>query len=213
MKVVTEPDPTPLVMIIAGTVRRSLDAPGTKGRIRGVRGTFALRSLNDPQAVSVTLEDSRVYVQRGSTGADVVITADLDLMAEPDPPKPKVSGAARHPRLALAAAKLLEPPLGSWRSEAERFMEFALRSPDMPRPVRVVCTDDGSEMTFGAVADEPPVLELHGSGHRLVNAMSGSTLITQDVLDGKLRVCGSLRDLSLMTGRALAWMFGGIEDD
>ncbi len=213
MEVVTEPDPTPLVMIIAGTVRRSLRAPGTAGRTRGVRGTFALRSLKDPQAVSVTLEESRILVRRGATGADVVISADLDLMAEPDPPKPKVSGAARHPRLALAAAKLLEPPLGSWQSEAEKFMEFALSSPEMPRPVRVVCTDDGAERTFGAVAGEPPVLELHGTAHRLVNAMSGSTLITQDVLDGKLQVCGSLRDLSLLTGRALAWMFGGDDID
>ena len=67
-----------------------------------------------------------VTIVRGvSTDADVIIAVDINKLADENPPKPKVTGAARHPRLALTAGKLLEPPHGTWQEEAQRFFAFA----------------------------------------------------------------------------------------
>ena len=147
-----------------------------------------------------------VTVVRGvSDDTDVLIAADLNTMADENAPAPKVVGAARHPRLALTVGKLLEPPHGTWQEEAQRFFEFAIERPGVPRSMRVVCTDDGSELILGV----PPVIyELHGSEHALFNVFLGNTVLGQDLLDGKLCAVGKLAHLAELTGRSLAWMLG-----
>ena len=152
-----------------------------------------------------------VTVVRGvSDDVDVVISADLNKMADEKPPKPKVSGAARHPKLALNVSKLLEPPHGTWQEEARRFFAFATAHPGIPKSMRVVCTDDGSELTLG---DAPAEYELHGSEHALLNVFCGNTVLGQDLLDGKIFAVGKLAHLAELTGRSLAWMLGRLTMD
>ena len=145
-------------------------------------------------------------VVRGvSKDTDVLIAADLNKLADEKPPTPKVIGAARHPKLALTVSKLLEPPHGTWQQEAERFFAFAMQSPGVPTSIRVVCTGDGTELTFG---DQPAQYELHGSEHALLNVFLGNSVLGQDLLDGKLFAVGKLGHLAELTGRSLAWMLG-----
>ena len=71
--------------------------------------------------------------------------------------------------------------------------------------IRIVCTDDGSEIALG---DHTPEYELHGSEHALLNVFCGNTVLGQDLLDGKIFAVGKLAHLAELTGRSLAWMLG-----
>lgn len=205
--VTVEADPVPLSLVIAGTIRRALAAGA--GRSARVKGVVVLASSTNAQAVTIRFSGDSIHVERGAAAdADVTISADLDTMSEPDAPSPKVTGLARHPRLALAASKVLDPPVGTWREEASKFLGVALTDEVMVRPVRVVCTDDdvGGELQLGG--DGPPNLEIHGPGARLANAFSGTSHIIEEVLAEKILVVGDLRDLSILAGKVFEMMFG-----
>lgn len=202
----TEPDPVPIVLILAATLRRAARTPKLATAIGHAKGNVALRSTVDPQAATMRFGNGGVTVVRGvSNDADVVIAADINKMADENPPKPKVTGAARHLRLAFTVSKLLEPPHGTWQEEARRFFDFATAHPGIPQSVRIVCTDDGSELSLGG---EPAEYELHGSKHALLNVFCGNSVLGQDLLDGKLQAVGKLAHLAELTGRSLAWMLG-----
>ncbi|MEO7371360.1 MAG: hypothetical protein ABI949_08770 [Ilumatobacteraceae bacterium] len=202
-----EPDPVPIVLILAATLRRAARTPKLAAAIGSIKGNVAFRSTVDPQAATMRFGDGGVVVVRGvSADADVVIAADVNTMSDEKPPKPKVAGAARHLKLAWTVGKLLEPPHGTWQQEAERFFDFAIARPGVPRSMKIVCTDDGSQLELG---DKPAEYELHGSGHALLNVFCGNTVLGQDLLDGKLFAVGKLAHLAELTGRSLAWMLGG----
>ena len=202
-----EPDPVPIVLILAATLRRAARTSRLAAAISHAKGNVALRSTVDPQAATMRFGNGGVTVVRGvSDDADVVIAADINKLSDEKPPKPKVSGAARHLKLALTVGKLFEPPHGTWQEEAQRFFTFATARPGIPKSMRVVCTDDGSELTLG---DVPAEYELHGSEHALLNVFCGNSVIGQDLLDGKLQAVGKLAHLAELTGRSLAWMLGG----
>jgi hypothetical protein len=205
-RIEVEPDPVPIVLILAATLRRAARTPKLAAAIGSVKGNVALKSTVDPQAATMRFGDGGVTVVRGvSDDTDVLIAADINTMADENPPKPKVTGVARHPKLALTVGKLLEPPHGTWQQEAERFFAFATLRPGVPRSMRVVCTDDGSELNLG---DQPAAYELHGSQHALLNVFCGNTVLGQDLLDGKLFAVGKLAHLAELTGRSLDWMLG-----
>lgn len=205
-RIEVEPDAVPIVLILAQTLRRAARTPQLAAAIGSVKGNVALRSTVDPQAATMRFGNGGVMVVRGvSDDADVIISADINKMSDEHPPKAKVAGVARHPRLALTVSKLLEPPHGTWQEEAQRFFTFATEHPGIPTSMRVVCTDDGSEVTLG---DPPAQYELHGSQHALLNVFCGNSVIGQDLLDGKIFAVGKLAHLAELTGRSLAWMLG-----
>lgn len=205
-RIEVEPDPVPIVLILAATLRRAARTPKLAAAIGRVKGNVALKSTTDPQAATMRFGSGGVMVVRGiSDDTDVVIAADLNTMADENAPMPKILGLARHPKLAMTVGKLLEPPHGTWQQEAERFFTFALERPRVPRSMRVVNTDDGSELVLG---ERPVAYELHGSEHALMNVFLGNTVLGQDLLDGKLCAVGKLAHLAELTGSSLAWMLG-----
>jgi hypothetical protein len=205
--ITVEDDPSPLVLILAATLRRAVRAPKLAGTLKSTKGSVALKSSVDPQAATIRIADNRAHVVSGvAPDVDVVIEADINRMSDPDAPKPKVTGAARHPMVALAASKLLEPPHGTWQEEAAAFWTFASTNPRAPRAMRVVNTDSGGDVVVG---DGPVEYELHGSEHALVTLFTGGSVLGQDLLDGKLQAVGSLRHTAELTGRSIAWMLGG----
>jgi len=206
VRIDVEPDPVPIVLTLAATLRRAARTPKLAAAIGKVKGNVALRSTVDPQAATLRFGNGGVTVVKGvSPDADVVISADVNKLADENPPKPSVTGVARHPKLAFTVSKLLEPPHGTWQEEAQRFYDFAAPHPGMPRAIRVVCTEDGSELLLGEGTAE---YEIHGSRHALLNVFCGNTVFGQDLLDGKLYAVGKLAHLAELTGRSLAWMLG-----
>jgi hypothetical protein len=207
VQIALEDDPTPLVRIVGATLRRSARNPALEAKLRSMEGVVALKSSVDPQAVTIRFAKGNVTLEHGvAADTGVVIEADLTKMNEPNAEKPKVRGAARHLKLALAVAKVLEPPTGTWQEEARAFWEFARDHPRMPGVLLVVCTDDDSRLTLG---DGSPDYELHGSATALTSVFTGGSVLGEDMLNGKLCGVGSLQHLAELTGRSIAWMFGG----
>ncbi len=204
----TEPDPTPVVLILATTLRRAEQSPKLAAMMQKAKGNVALRSTVDPQAATIRFQRGRVLVERGvAADVHVTIATDLNRMADEDAPKPQVSGALTHLRLALTASKVLEPPLGTWQQEATRFWASASTQAGMPSGLRVVCRDDGAELILGT---EPAEFEIHGSAPRLTAVFSGGSVFGEDVLNGKLYAVGSLQHLAEITGQSLAFDDGSL---
>jgi len=202
----TEDDPTPIVLIIATTLRRAEQTPKLAAMMAKAKGNVALRSTVDPQAATIRFDRGRIKVVRGvAPDTHVTISTDVNRMSDEDAPKPKVSGAALHLRLALTAGKVLEPPTGTWQEEGARFWDYVAAHPESPKGLRVVCLDDHAEATFGTV---PADYEIHGTAHRLTALFSGNTVFGEDLLGGKLYGVGSLKHTAELTGRSLSFMMG-----
>lgn len=197
------PESPPVVLGIATTLKRAAAHPATAKRLGRMRGTLVLRSSVDRQAATVRFARDRISLAPGiAPDADVTITLDFNDPAA----KPSVAGAARHPLFALAAAKVLEPPAGTWQDEARRFWTFAAPAPRMPAVLRVVCTDDGSELRLGN--GEGAAFEIHGGADALVSVFSGASIYADDLTAGKLRSVGTFEHVSVITGRSIAWAMG-----
>ena len=207
VQITLEDDPTPLVRILGATLRRSARNPALESKLRSMHGVVALKSSVDPQAATIRFDKGRLSLEHGvAADSGVVIEVDLTKMNEPDAPKPKVKGAAKHLKLALDAGKVLDPPAGAWQDEAIAFWEFARNHPRMPARLDVVCTDDGARMVLGG---GEPHYELYGSARALNSVFTGGSVLGEDLLNGKLCAVGSLQHLAELTGRSIAWMFGG----
>lgn len=194
---------TPFVLGVGATLKRSAAEPSLAKRLRKMSGVLGLRSSVDPQTATVRFDAGRVALSSGvATDAGVVITLDPNDASA----KPKVEGAAKHPLFALHLAKVMEPPRKPWHEEAAAFWEFASSTPRMPARLRVVCTDEGAVVTFGA--SEGTVYEVHGTAAALASVFSGSSILGQDMLDGKVMCVGTIEHLSVITGRCIGWAFG-----
>lgn len=202
----TEPDPTPIVLILAATLRRAEEMPKLASMMAKATGNVALKSTVDPQAATIRFQRGRVLVERGvAPDTHVTIATDVNRMSELDAPKPKITGAATHLRLALTAGKVLEPPLGPWQAEAARFWSTLASHPRSPAGLRVVCLDEHTECSFGIT---PAEYEIHGTAHRLRSMFSGGTVFGEELLAGNLFGVGSLAHTAELTGCSLAFMMG-----
>lgn len=198
-----EREPPPVVLGVVTLLKRSAADPARRKRLERMSGVVGLKSVKDPQAATVRFGKGRLAVSSG-VAEDVGVTITLDF--DDATVKPKVSRAARHPVFALNLAKVLEPPKRAWQEEAEAFWTFAAQAPRMPQGLRVVCTDDGAELTLGQGG--PDVYEIHGSADALRSVFSGASVLGQDMFEGRLFVVGSTQHASILTGRSIAWAMG-----
>jgi hypothetical protein len=207
VQILLEPDPPPLVRIMATTLRRAAADPKLSGVLAKMQGVAALRSVSDPQAATMRFERGTVRVERGvSPDAGVVIEADLATMNDPEPPKPKITGAARHPQFALALGKVLDPPRGTWQEAAKGFWAFAAGAPGMPEALEVVNTDTREHLLLGG---GEPRAELHGPTHWLTVVLSGNSVLGEDILAGKVQFVGALQFVAILTGRSIQYTING----
>jgi hypothetical protein len=198
-----EPHAPPFVRGVGTLLKRSAADPGLAKRLRRMKGVLGLRSSVDPQKATVRFDRGRITLASGvAQDAGLVITMNpTDASA-----KPKVEGAAKHPVFALNVAKVMEPPKRTWQEEVAAFWAFASPTPRMPSRLRIVCTDDGTEATFGN--GDGSTYEVHASADALVSAFTGASILGEDMLQGKVLVVGTVEHASVLTGRLIAWALG-----
>jgi hypothetical protein len=199
MAVTTEADPTPLVLMLANTVRRA--GAANPKLIDTMRGVAAVCSADDAQAVTLRFDRGDVHLTHGQA-ADVGVTITLDLANDglPGAPKPKVSGALRHLRFALALDKALDPTLPTWQVACEEFWRLTSDRPSMPSALRVR-DESGAELTVGDQASEP--LEIHGTADRLAKMFVGMAFLLEEAQQGRMHVRGSMAESVAITAAGL----------
>jgi hypothetical protein len=196
--IATEADPTPLVLSLARTLRASVHVPELRDLVAQTNGTVALRSVVDAQAATLTFDGAGVHVSRG-----VVAGAEpLELHFFPE----YTVGESTDP-IGLAAARLLSPPLPSWRDAAAAFWAVNEGTRGFPDRLVVVCQDEESEVVFGDGSD---AFQIHGYGPMLASVLSGrgdSFLFAAAA--GAISVVGSAAQMSVMCGAHWKVRFGG----
>ena len=205
MTITTEDDPTPLVLIMANVVRRSEAAnPNTVAKLKGVA---AVRSMHDPQAVTLRFAKGDVHVEHGvAADAGVRIAMDFDLDGLPGAPKPKVTGALRHLRFALGLAKVLEPPLPDLATATREFWTAASAVQGMPSGLRMIATD--TDEVGEAGDDSTEVYEISGPVDRLVRILTGQAVALVELEGGRCNVRGSLGAAVALTRATVLYGMG-----
>lgn len=197
-----EEDPVPIVRIIGARLARAVRYPEFRSRLRKVRGSFALASNKDPQALTITIDGDAIHLVRGvSREAKITIWLDFENLNAP----PNVIGVFRHPLFTWRVAKLMEFPKESWTDAAKRFWDQVGDAPQMPGGIKIVCTDDDQELDLGNAE-----VEIHGSDRALEELFTGSAILVQAIMKGQIRFVGSLRHAAVLSGATMELMLGGI---
>jgi hypothetical protein len=208
-KITQEEDAPPIVRILAASLRRAAVRPDVAKRVGRLRGRVALRSTVGPQAATIEFARGAVHLTHGvARDADLVIAGDLDTMGRPGAPKPKVTGAARHPLLALGVGKVLDaPPRGGWRAAVDDLWSWAHDEHGLPQQLRVVCTDAGDgEHVVGQTGGSR--VEVHGPGWALLAVFTGGDHLGAAVLGGRVQVVADFPTLSRFVGVLTHYMLG-----
>jgi hypothetical protein len=199
---------TPLVRILAASLSRAAAQPRVARDMRRLRGRVGLRSTVGPQAATIDFAGDIVRVTHGvGSDVDVLIAGDLQTMGRPGTAKPKVSGAVRHPRLALGAGRVLDArPPGGWRGAVDALWDWAEGDDGRPGLLRVVCHDDGAgEHVVGRPGGTR--VEVHGPVWALIGIFTGADHLGAAVLEGRVRVLADLPALSRFVGVLTRFMF------
>jgi hypothetical protein len=140
-----------IVRILGASLRRAAKQPRRAVEMCRLRGRVAIRSTVDPQSATIRFDRGSVHVTRGVAGdADIIVAANLNAMGRPGSRKPRVSGAIRHPRLALGVSRVLDaPPPGGWPAAVDELWDWSRSDDGRPQLLRVVDADDGREHTVG----------------------------------------------------------------
>jgi hypothetical protein len=203
-----EDDAPPIVCVLHASLRRAASRPEVAEQMHRLRGRAVLRSTVGPQAATIDFSRGSVHVTHGvGADADLVISGDLDTMGRPGSPKPKVTGAARHPMFALGVAKVLDtPPPETWPDDVDALWSWAEGRDGRPDLLRVVCTDDGVEHVVGEPGGSR--VEVHGPAWVLQGVFSGADHIGAAALEGRVRVVSELAVLSTFVGVMARYMLG-----
>jgi hypothetical protein len=198
----------PLVRVLAASLRRAAAQPRVARDVRRLRGRVGLRSTVGPQAATIDFASGVVRVTHGvRPDVDVLIEGDLEAMGRPGAAKPKVSGAIRHPRLALGVGKVLDAgPPGGWRGAVDALWDWAEGDHGRPGLLRVVCRDDGREHILGRPGGSR--VEVHGPEWALVGVFTGADHLGAALMEGRVQVVGDISALSRFVGVLTRFMFG-----
>lgn len=177
---------TPMVRVLASTLRLALQREDTHKLLSGLNGSFTVKSMKGAQAATYTFAGDQVTLRAGtSSKARVTIEADLD----DDTVKPKITGLFRHPVSAMRFGQLLSLPLPSWTDSAKRFWAVTHHLPNMPEKLIITAKDESRNLTFG---EGTQTAEIVGNARQLEPLLAGHAILADSLVTNKLQFRGSL---------------------
>jgi hypothetical protein len=200
--ITSEDDPTPLVMFIARTLRESHRHPDLADISVSLNGTFAVISIDDPQAATLAFTRSGVHIVHGADptadhriGLDIAAPLGLGLVGDDlDPALGQLQ-------------QLLQPPLACWQDLAQAFWELTSSDPGMPGRVDITCTDAPDETLTVGSGDRR--YGISGTQTQLQRIFFGTDDILTAAFIGAIGIEGTLPQLSVMTGASWKVRFEG----
>lgn len=196
---------TPLVRVLASTLRLALQRLETHKVLSRLDGTFTVKSMKGTQAATYTFEKDRVTIKAGtSRKAKVIIEADLDDTSI----KPNITGLYRHPFASIYFGKLLSLSLPSWADNAKRFWTVTLGLPNMPEKLIITATDESRSLSFGEGVNSAEII---GKASQLGPLLAGQSILVDDVMRGKLQFRGSLKYLTGISHAGQKFLVGDLD--
>ncbi|MFD6059853.1 hypothetical protein [Rhodococcus wratislaviensis] len=188
-----ETDPTPFVLTIAHALRRGFkrDYTGAHAAL-GARSTVVSLQVSDtPRAATVRFEGDAVTVSHG-IAADKECQLTLD-----DHDRWSVNGPDDCPEgLVDSVRAVLNAPPPPIEAAADEFWRKTSTDAGMPSQLTLAVTD-GIDIHLGEGADR---FQIHGDTLTLTRMLSGVDDFFSLLLSGRLKICGSTRHLSVLTG-------------
>jgi len=200
-----ENDPVPIVLMFKTMLEHALSNRNHAEVAGSVQGSFSLVSTTDPQSLTIGIDDNVISIQRGvSRHSKITIHLDFTKIAEPGY-KPKLTGMFKHPLFAYKVGKLLTFPPSNWADDAKRFWDAAKSIKGMPGAMKLISTNEGRELMLGEGED---LVEIIGSSLSLASLFSGSSVLINDLMQGKLQMRGTLKHMTVLSGVTLQSMVG-----
>jgi hypothetical protein len=190
--VLPEPDPTPLVRLLTRTVRTSLRQRPDQQPTPLAPGVVVVRSASDAQVATVIVGEELIRIASGADpSARAVLTVDLGSRLE-------VVGTDGEDAVVASLAGLLRPTLPDWQDAAHGFWSATGSDAGMPATLVVESSEpDGEVLELGAGS---PRYVVHGSADQLAGLFTGADSFLEQVFGGRLKVRGTLPQLSVMAG-------------
>ncbi|MFC6064016.1 hypothetical protein [Streptomyces ochraceiscleroticus] len=189
-----EDDASPVVRLIARTLRDAAQAGHAIDALNRSAGTVAIRSHDTPQSATITFGDNGIDVSSGVPAEpDAALTVDLNARFAPtaDP-----SGDAD---LAAGVLRALTPPLPGWRDAAQRFWDATRSLPGIP-DVLIAVTEGPEGLEQAVLGDGSTQYLIAGAPETLAGVFSGADDLMAVLSSGALGIQGTLSQLSVMTG-------------
>jgi hypothetical protein len=92
-------------------------------------------------------------------------------------------------------------PDGSLRAAADRFWAIAAELPGSPRSLLLRPLDDSGKVRLGDPTADP--YEIHGYPDDLLQVLSGKTLLIDAAYAGRVKILGTLPELSVLSGAGM----------
>ncbi|MBZ4015027.1 hypothetical protein [Streptomyces purpurogeneiscleroticus] len=189
-----EDDASPVVRLIARTLRDSARAGHAVDALTRSAGTVAMRSHDTPQAATITFGDDGIDVASGVPAeSDAAVTVDLNARFTPTA---EPSGDAD---LAGGVLRALTPPLPEWRDAAQRFWDATRSLPGIP-DVLIAVTEGPEGLEQAVLGDGATQYLIAGAPETLAGVFSGADDLMAVLASGALGIQGTLSQLSVMTG-------------
>ncbi|MBQ75966.1 MAG: hypothetical protein CMQ20_13225 [Gammaproteobacteria bacterium] len=200
-----ETDPVPIVLSLYTTLKHALSNPAYAALARSIDGCFSIASTRDPQSATITLKGNQIDIHHGvSDKAKITINLDLSRMSE-EGYRPSVKGLLRHPFFAYRVGRLLNFPATSWADDAKRFWDSTQFLPYMPKAIKFTSTDKQQHLSFG---NGPTDVEICGKSKVLSSMLTGSSILVEDIIAGRIQIIGSLKHLSVLSEATLKMKLG-----
>lgn len=207
----TEEDPAFIVKVFAARITRSLNNSKKVKLLKSLKGKFALQ-FKDGQKLTASLtggrgETKEIYLECG-VGKDSKIVIHLD--ANDLDARPKIDGGYRHPFFTLKVGKLLDDSDICWMEAAKDFHDYARSDEKFPRAIKMRATDEGEYPVREhlILGEGEPEMEIEGSSRHLAALFSGSSILLQEVLKGKIKVYATLERQVEFTRVNMKYMLG-----
>jgi hypothetical protein len=211
-QITVEDDAPPIVRVFANRLKHSATRPAGEHLINAMQGTFALESTTDPQAVTIKISGGCVELSGGvSRTSNVVLHVDFNKLGEVGY-KPKIDGFLTHPHLTYQIGRLLSLPPPNWADSAKRFWSLVFELPDMPRTLKITCTNESRSLSFGETTDAQaePDTEIIADSSTLAEIFTGNAVLLNEVVGGKAWVRTSLQHMAGLSQAGIRMLMGEI---
>jgi len=222
IRITTESDPAFIVKVFASRFQRLNNNDKGKNQLLSLNGCFAF-SFTDGQSLSIRAQRitnglKEIHLIRGvASWARLVFYIDNN---KPES-RPSIKGLLRHPLLALKVGNIMDDSQINLKDAATEFWALACSRlakefdeeygkselNGFPHSLMIRTSDTGKQIILPEnVVPDDTEMTVEGSEKCMIDLFTGSSILVQEALTGKIKVNGSTRQIAEFSRINLALM-------